>query len=96
MDQAEIPLIVLYRFPRPALFTPTSCSWLNAVEGSSPNLPSGDQTAVSSDGWSISKPPSTVLSRRQTMIPKPYTWTADPDQIIAAVRRGHQMLNSIH
>jgi transposase len=33
MDQAEIPLIVLYRFPRPALFTPTSCSWLNAVEG---------------------------------------------------------------
>ena len=33
MDQAEIPLIVLCRFPRPALFTPTSCSWLNAVEG---------------------------------------------------------------
>ena len=28
--------------------------------------------------------------------PKPFTWTADPDQIIAAVRRGHQMLNSIH
>jgi hypothetical protein len=21
--------------------------------------------------------------------PKPFTWTADPDQIIAAVRRGH-------
>ena len=27
---------------------------------------------------------------------QPYTWTADPDQIIAAVRRGHQMFNSIH
>ena len=24
--------------------------------------------------------------------PKPFTWTADPDKIIAAVRRGHQAL----
>ena len=28
--------------------------------------------------------------------PKPFAWTADPDKIIAAVRRGHQVLNSIH
>ena len=28
--------------------------------------------------------------------PKPFTWTADPDKIIAAVKRGHQVLNSIH
>jgi hypothetical protein len=28
--------------------------------------------------------------------PKPLTWTADPDKIIAAVRRGHQVLDSIH
>ena len=28
--------------------------------------------------------------------PKPFTWTADPDRIIAAVRRGHQVLDSIH
>jgi hypothetical protein len=28
--------------------------------------------------------------------PKRFTWTADPDKIIAAVRRGHQMLDSIH
>jgi hypothetical protein len=28
--------------------------------------------------------------------PKPFTWTADPDVIIAAVRRGHQALDSIH
>jgi hypothetical protein len=27
--------------------------------------------------------------------PKPFTWTADPDKIIAAVRRGHQGLDSI-
>jgi hypothetical protein len=28
--------------------------------------------------------------------PKPFVWTADPDKIIAAVRRGYQTLDSIH
>jgi hypothetical protein len=28
--------------------------------------------------------------------PKPFIWTADPDKIIAAVRRGHQVLDSLH
>jgi hypothetical protein len=28
--------------------------------------------------------------------PKPFIWTKDPDGIIAAVRRGHQVLDSIH
>ena len=28
--------------------------------------------------------------------PRPFTWTADPDKIIAAVRRGHQALDSVH
>jgi hypothetical protein len=27
---------------------------------------------------------------------KPFTWTADPDKIVAAVKRGHQVLDSIH
>jgi len=27
---------------------------------------------------------------------KPFAWTKDPDQIIAAVKRGHQVLDSIH
>jgi hypothetical protein len=27
---------------------------------------------------------------------KPFEWVADPDEIIAAVRRGHQALDSIH
>jgi hypothetical protein len=29
-------------------------------------------------------------------VPKPFVWTADPKKIIAAVRRGHQVLDSIH
>jgi len=28
--------------------------------------------------------------------PKPFTWTANPDKIIAAVNRGRQALESIH
>ena len=28
--------------------------------------------------------------------PKPFVWTADPNKIIAAVKRGHQVLDSIY
>ena len=28
--------------------------------------------------------------------PKPFTWTKDPIKIIAAVKRGHLVLDSIH
>jgi hypothetical protein len=28
--------------------------------------------------------------------PRPFTWTKDPDEIVAAVRRGQQALDSIH
>jgi hypothetical protein len=28
--------------------------------------------------------------------PKPFVWTADPDKIIAAAKRAHQVLDSIH
>jgi hypothetical protein len=28
--------------------------------------------------------------------PQPFMWTKDPDKIFAAVKRGHQVLDSIH
>jgi hypothetical protein len=28
--------------------------------------------------------------------PKPFIWTADPNKIIQAVRRAHQVLDSVH
>jgi len=28
--------------------------------------------------------------------PRPFQWTKEPDKIIAAVKRGHQVLDSIH
>jgi hypothetical protein len=36
------------------------------------------------------------LPCRTQSAPKLFTWTADPDKIIAAVKRGHQALDSIH
>ena len=77
-------------------FTPTSCSWLNAVEGffaklAKRRLKRGVFRCVVDLQAAIHR---FVLETNND--PKPFTWTADPDKIIAAVRRGHQVLDSIH
>jgi len=77
-------------------FVPTSCSWLNAVEGffaklSRRRLKRGVFRSVYELQIAINR---FVAETNQT--PKPFTWTADPDKIISAVRRGHQTLDSIH
>ena len=77
-------------------FTPTSCSWLNAVEGffakpSKQRLKRGVFRSVVDLQATINR----FLSETNQM-PKPFTWTAEPNKIIAAVKRGHQVLDSIH
>ena len=77
-------------------FTPTSCSWLNAVEGffaklTKRRLKRGVFRSVVDLQAAINR----FLDEHNTE-PKPFTWIADPDKIIAAVRRGHQVLDSIH
>jgi transposase len=77
-------------------FTPTSCSWLNAVEGffaklSKRRLKRGVFRSIVDLQAAINR----FVDEHNTE-PKPFTWTADPDKIIAAVRRGHQALDSIH
>src|SRR5450759_2238332 len=77
-------------------FTPTSCSWLNAVEGffatlTKRRLKRGVFHSIFDLQASINR-----FLKEHNMQPKPFVWTADPDKIIAAVRRGHQMLDSIH
>jgi transposase len=77
-------------------FTPTSCSWLNAVEGffaklTRQRLKRGVFRSVGDLQAAINRYVAETNTR-----PKPFTWTADPDEIIAAVRRGHQALDSIH
>jgi transposase len=77
-------------------FTPTSCSWLNAVEGyfaklSKQRLKRGVFRSVVDLQAVINH-----FIEETNQMPKPFTWTADPDKIIAAVKRGHQVLDSIH
>ena len=87
----------LARHPRWTFhFTPTSCSWLNAVEGffaklTRRRLKRGAFTSIVELQAAINR--FAAETNRQ---PKPCAWTADPDQIIAAVRRGHQTLDLIH
>jgi transposase len=77
-------------------FTPTSCSWLNAVEGyfaklSRQRLKRGVFHSVVELQTAINR-----FIEETNQMPKPFVWSADPNKIIAAVRRGHQVLDSIH
>ena len=77
-------------------FVPTSCSWLNAVEGffaklSKRRLKRGVFRSIVDLQVAINR----FLDETNDN-PKPFTWTANPDKIIAAVKRGHQVLDSIH
>jgi len=77
-------------------YTPTSCSWLNAVEGffaklTRRRLKRGVFRSIVELQAAINR----FLAETNDN-PKPFTWTANPDKIVAAVRRGHQMLDSIH
>ena len=77
-------------------FTPTSCSWLNAVETffatmTKRRLKRGVFRSVVDLQAAINR-----YLAEANYDPKPFTWTANPDKIIAAVNRGRQALESIH
>jgi len=77
-------------------FTPTSCSWLNAVEGFFAKLAKRRlKRGVFHSLVDLQAAINRFVAEHNTA-PMPFTWTADPDKIIAAVRRGHQVLDSIH
>ncbi len=87
----------LVRHPRFVFhFTPTSASWLNAVEGyfaklTNRRLKRGVFHSIVDLQAAINR-----FLEDTNDHPKPFTWTADPERIIAAVKRGHQALDSIH
>jgi hypothetical protein len=61
--------------------------------------PDDDRLAIEQDAIDRQGPHSLRNSRKMedhNQQSQPFTWTADPDKIIAAVRRGHQALDSIH
>jgi transposase len=76
-------------------FTPTSASWLNAVEGffailSKRRLKRGVFKGVVDLQAAINR-----FLTDHNLEPKPFVWKADPEKIIAAAARGHQTLESI-
>ena len=86
----------LARHPRWTFhFTPTSASWINAVEGffailTKRRLKRGVFNGIVDLQTAINR---FVADHNQQ--PKPFVWKADPDKIIAAATRGHQALESI-
>jgi transposase len=87
----------LARHPRFVFhFTPTSCSWLNAVETFFATL---TKRRLKRGAFRSVVDLQAAINRyldEANHDPKPFTWTADPDKIIAAVTRGRQALESIH
>jgi len=77
-------------------FTPTSASWLNAVEGffaklTRQRLKRGVFKGIVDLQVAINRYVAETNDN-----PTPFTWTADPDAIIEKVRRGKRVLESIH
>jgi len=77
-------------------YTPTSASWLNAVEGffaklTKRRLKRGVFRSIVDLQAAINR-----FLKETNDHPKPFVWTADPDKIIAAVKRGYQALGFNH
>jgi DDE superfamily endonuclease len=87
----------LARHPRWTFhFTPTSASWLNAVEGffaklTRRRLKRGVFRSVVDLQVAINR-----FVADTNADPKPFLWTADPKRVLAAVKRGKQTLESLH
>ena len=87
----------LQRHPRWTFhFTPTSCSWLNAVEGffaklTRRRLKHGVFHSVVDLQAAINR-----FVEEHNRTPKPFVWRADPEAIIAARNRGFQVIESNH
>jgi transposase len=77
-------------------FTPTSCSWANAVEGlfaklTQQRLKRGVFTSIVELQTAINRFIAETNDK-----PKPFVWTKSADAILAVVNRGRQALEAIH
>ena len=87
----------LTRHPRWTFhFTPTSGSWLNAVETFFATL---TRRRLQRGAFHSLVDLQAAINRylaEHNHRPKPFVWTADPNRIIEKVNRGHQALSSDH
>ena len=77
-------------------FTPTSCSWLNAVETLFAKLAKRQlKRGVFPSVVALQEAIHGFVAAHNRD-PRPFVWKADPKAIIAAAKRGYQALDSIH
>ena len=74
-------------------FTPTSASWLNAVESFFAQLTKKRLKRGVFRSLQELKDAIHRFLDDTNANPKPFTWTKDPNKIIAAVKRRHQSLD---
>src|SRR5215207_4740018 len=85
----------LARHPRWTFhFTPTSCSWLNAVEGFFATLTKRRLRRASFASLVELQAAIKRYLAEANENPRPFVWTAEPDGIIEKVRRGYQASQS--
>jgi len=78
-------------------FTPTSASWLNAVEGFFAKLTKRRlKHGVFHSLVDLQAAINRFIKEHNQTEAKPFTWRANPNEIIAARNRGFQMLESNH
>ena len=73
-------------------YTPTSASWLNAVEGFFAKL---TNRRLKRGAFHSLVDLQAAINRylaEHNQSPKPFVWTAKPEAILAKVKRGHQAL----
>ena len=76
--------------------TTVSCSWLNAVETFFSRL---TRRRLKRGVFHSLVDLQAAINRfvaETNRNPKPFIWTADPNRVLAAVKRGKQALESIH
>ncbi len=77
-------------------FTPTSASWLNAIEGFFAKLTKKRLKRGVFRSLQERKDAIHAFLDDTNANPRPFIWTKDLNRIIAAIRRGHQVLDSFH
>jgi hypothetical protein len=77
-------------------FTPTSCSWLNAVETFFSRLTRAASGAACFRSVVDLQAAINRFIEDHNAQPKPFVWTGDPEMILDKVARGTQALASVH
>jgi transposase len=76
-------------------FTPTSCSWLNAVETFFAKLTRRRLRRGSFASLVALQEAINRFVAEHNRSPRPFVWTADPEAIVEKVRRGYHALASM-